>query len=251
MVITHIQQLKLLYQINMKDLVTIVIPCKNEERYIYNTLARISNQMNSEGVRIIIADANSTDNTLSEISRAKKELKLKIKVIEGGPVSFARNAGAKLVKTPYVVFIDADTTLLDSTILMLSLFSCKEMGGKLATCRTKSTSNDIRSKLLFKVFCFIQKHLLKEPFSTGAYFFTEVKEFKKLGGFDEQVLQSEDYLLSKKYKKSEFTILNLHIGQDDRRFKQIGYLGFLKLILHNFINRNNPDYFKQPTNYWL
>ena len=235
----------------MKDLVTIVIPCKNEQSYIYNTLARIAAQMNSEGVKIIIADANSTDNTLSEVLRAKKELKLNIKIIEGGPVSFARNAGVKLVKTPYVVFIDADTTLLDPTILMFSLFYCKEMGGKLATCKTKSTSKDIRSKLLFKLFCFIQKHLLKEPFSTGAYFFTEVKEFKKLGGFDEQVIQSEDYLLSKKYKKSEFTILNLHVGQDDRRFKQMGYLGFIKLILHNFKNRNNPEYFKQPTNYWL
>lgn len=235
----------------MKDLVTIVIPCKNEYSYIYNTLACIADQMNSEGVKIIIADANSTDNTLDEIRRAKKELKLKIKVIKGGPVSFARNAGAKLVKTPYVVFIDADTSLLHSDILLRSLIYCKDLGGKLVTCKTKSTSKDIRSKLLFKVFCFIQKHLLKEPFSTGAYFFTEVKELKKLGGFDEQVLQSEDYLLSKKYKKSEFTILNLHVGQDDRRFKQMGYLGFIKLILSNFKNRNNPKYFKQPTNYWL
>ena len=183
----------------MKDLVTIVIPCKNEYSYIYNTLACIADQINSEGVKIIIADANSTDNTLDEIRRAKKELKLKIKVIKGGPVSFARNVGAKLVKTPYVVFIDADTSLLHSGILLRSLIYCKDLGGKLVTCKTKSTSKDIRSKLLFKVFCFIQKHLLKEPFSTGAYFFTEVKELKKLGGFDEQVLQSEDYLLSKKY----------------------------------------------------
>ena len=235
----------------MKDLVTIVIPCKNEENYIFKTLSCISNQMNSKGVRIIIADANSTDNTLTEICRAKKELQLKIKVIQGGPISFARNSGAKLVKTPYVAFIDADTTLLDLTILHASLFYCKEFGCKLVTCKTKSTSKDIRSKLLFKVFCFIQSYLLKEPFSTGAYFFTEVEEFRKLGGFDEQVLQSEDYLLSKKYKKSEYAILNLHVGQDDRRFKKMGYIGFLKLILQNYKNRNNLDYFKQPTNYWI
>lgn len=235
----------------MKDLVTIVIPCKNEESYIYKTLSLISKQMNVKGVRIIIADANSIDNTLGEIRRAKKDLKLKIKVIKGGPISFARNAGAKLVKTPYVAFIDADTSLLDPAILISSLFECKVLRGKLVTCRTKSTSKDIRSKLLFKVFCFIQKYLLKEPFSTGAYFFTEVEEFRKHGGFDEEVTQSEDYLLSKKYKKSEFTILNLHVGQDDRRFRQMGYIGFLNLILKNYLNRNNLEYFKKQTDYWL
>ena len=100
----------------MKNIITIVIPCKNEEAYIYETLRFISFQYEIQGVKIIIADANSTDNTIQEINRAKQDFKLNIEIIEGGPVAKARNNGAKLVKTPYIAFIDADTILLNSNI---------------------------------------------------------------------------------------------------------------------------------------
>jgi len=233
----------------MKNIITIVIPCKNEEAYIYETLRFISFQYEIQGVKIIIADANSTDNTIQEINRAKQDFKLNIEIIEGGPVAKARNNGAKLVKTPYIAFIDADTILLNSNILISSVLNV-DADYKLVTCGIKSLSKDIKSKIMFKVFNFVQRYLLRHPFSTGAYFFTSTQEFKRLGGFDEKITQAEDYVLSRKYKNSEFKILSYYVGQDDRRFKQMGYIGFLKLVIQNYKNRKNPTHFSQPTNYW-
>ena len=65
----------------LKDLVTIVIPCKNEERYIGNLLGDLFRSVEIGDVRIIIADANSTDNTrhiIKEWSRG-----LNIETIQG------------------------------------------------------------------------------------------------------------------------------------------------------------------------
>ena len=89
--------------------ITIVIPSYNEEFYIYNTLWSISKQKFDGRLKVIIADGNSTDRTLEMISKALQYFKnLDIEITEGGLVGVARNNGAKLVNTPYILFIDAD-----------------------------------------------------------------------------------------------------------------------------------------------
>lgn len=235
----------------MKNELTVIIPCKNEGKYIYRTLESISRQINSKGIKIIVADANSTDDTIEEISRAIYDFKLNLEIIQGGPVSIARNNGAELATTPYIVFVDADAVLLDSRIFISSLFLTRDLNFKLVTCKTKSTSDSLRSKLLFTLSNFIQAHLLKYPFSTGVYFFTSRDEFFRLGGFDIMATQAEDYLLSKKYNLKDFFILKMRVGQDDRRFKKMGYIRFLKLVVKNYINRNNIEHFRKDTNYWI
>ena len=75
----------------MKDEVTIVVPCKNEESYIYYLLDSLKKQKGMEGIRILIADC-STDNTRRVIENHKGWLN--IKIISGGPVSVARNNGS-------------------------------------------------------------------------------------------------------------------------------------------------------------
>ena len=92
----------------LSDKITIVVPCKNEENYIAHLLTHLCNQM-IDGTRIIIADC-STDNTREIIQTMKGNLN--VEVIDGGPVSIAKNRGAQLVTTPYILFIDADVRFL-------------------------------------------------------------------------------------------------------------------------------------------
>jgi len=40
------------------------------------------------------------------------------------------------------------------------------------------------------------------------------------------------------------------ITQDNRRFKKYGYLNMIKLMLRNWKNRNNLEYFYNSQNYW-
>jgi len=73
----------------MQDLLTIVIPCKNEENYIVPLLEDLLQQHDIGDVRIIIADADSTDATVPLINTYKGDLN--IEVIKGGNVSVGRN----------------------------------------------------------------------------------------------------------------------------------------------------------------
>ena len=50
--------------------------------------------------------------------------------------------------------------------------------------------------------------------------------------------------------KKYFKIIDRHVGQDDRRFKKMGYMFMIVLLIKGFINRNNMDYFKKDVGYW-
>jgi glycosyltransferase involved in cell wall biosynthesis len=92
----------------IKDVLSVVIPCKNEENYIGNTLSGLSSQTGIHGTRVIIADAKSTDKTLEVIQSYKDSSNLDIEVIEGGPVLIGRNRGSQLCKTEFILFLDID-----------------------------------------------------------------------------------------------------------------------------------------------
>ena len=93
-------------QKTISDKITIVVPCKNEENYIHHLLDALREQ-NIGNTRVIIADC-STDTTRQVIQ--DNSAGLNVEIIEGGPVSIAKNNGARLVTTPYILFIDADVS---------------------------------------------------------------------------------------------------------------------------------------------
>lgn len=234
----------------MKDLLTIIIPCRNESSYIKRTLYSISKQIGIKGTKIIIADANSTDTTLLEIDAARLLYDLNVEVIQGGPVAVGRNRGAYNSETPYILFLDADTELLSNDVILNSLIQIKDSGYHLSTGKVRSTSPTIASKLVFKVFTFVQQYILPETFCTGQFFMISRVRFLSLGGFDEEVTHSEDYLLSRKIPKNKFKIVNGYVGQDDRRFKKMGYFVFFWFLIKNYMNKNNREWFINDVGYW-
>ena len=101
----------------LKDKITIVVPCKNEEDYICHLLDSLRTQ-NIDDTRVIIADC-STDNTRQVIK--DNSFGLNVEIIDGGPVSIAKNNGARLVITPYILFIDADVRFFKNTVIQDSV----------------------------------------------------------------------------------------------------------------------------------
>ena len=122
----------------LRDKITIVIPCKNEENYIGRLLEPLRQQKISD-TRIIIADC-STDNTRQVIQ--DNIAFLNVEIVDGGPVAVARNRGARLATTPYVLFIDADVILFDSHVIRDVVDDIDSGTPKRSTRRTRT--NNIR-----------------------------------------------------------------------------------------------------------
>ena len=231
------------------DKITIIIPCKNEENYIPYLLTHLRNQMIGS-TRIIIADC-STDNTREVIQLMKGNLN--VEIIDGGPVSIAKNNGARLATTPYLLFIDADVRFFKDTVIRDAVKLIESKNLDLIGLNIKCYDRDIRAKIGFAVFNGINR-ILKHfsPFAVGAFMLTRRDKFEEYGGFPENLLTSEDYFLSKKYNPRKFRIVRHHFGQDSRRFKKMGYMGMAKYLTKNFVNRNNKAYWNslEHNKYW-
>jgi glycosyltransferase involved in cell wall biosynthesis len=236
-------------QKTISDKITIVVPCKNEENYIHHLLDSLR-QQNIGDTRIIIADC-STDNTRQVIKDNSGSLN--VEVIEGGPVSLAKNNGAYLTKTPYILFIDADVRFFKDTVIQDAVYEIESNDLDLVGLNIKSYDNDIRATIGFTIFNVIN-HILKyfSPFAIGAFMLTRRDRFEELGGFPEKTVTSEDYFLSRMYSPKKFKIVNHHFGQDSRRFKKMGYFGMAAYLIKNFINRNNKQYWDRldSSKYW-
>lgn len=91
------------------DLVSIIVPVYNAEKYIEQTIKSIQNQTYNNWELILIDDC-SNDSSLKIIKKIiEKDKRIKYYVQEnnGGP-ALARNRGIDLSKGRYICFIDAD-----------------------------------------------------------------------------------------------------------------------------------------------
>ena len=238
---------------DIKNKITIIIPSYNEENYIYKTIESIYLQSEIRGTRVIIADGFSSDKTRDKISDLILAFqdKLNIELIDGGLVAYGRNIAASLVSTEYILFLDADAIILSKDNIKDNINMMINKRLDLMTCNVKSISNDFKTHLFFKLFNFVNKIIsLKTPFAVGAYFLTRTDKFREYGQFDETLQHSEDYVLSRKYDKRKFRISKHFYGQDNRRFKKLGYFGMAKIVLKGYINRNNINYFRKDIGYW-
>jgi glycosyltransferase involved in cell wall biosynthesis len=231
---------------------TIVIPTYNEEKYIAQTLYAIASQSGTYKVKIIIADAKSTDNTRLVASTNAFELGLNLEIIDGGLPAVGRNAGAKLATTPYILFLDADVTFSHRQVIVQAINELSFVDYQMiGTTPVYKGEFDIRASIMFGLNKYVTWFLSKtEPFAIGGFTMVNRQVFNKLGGYDEKATQSEDWLLSKQIKPNKFKLIPELITQDNRRFKRYGYFSMVKLLYNNWRNRNNTKYFYEDQGYW-
>lgn len=91
-----------------KNVVSIIVPGYNVEKYIITCLESIENQT-YQNFEVIIIDDGSTDNTGNICDQfSKKDNRFKVWHTQNGGISKARNIGLEKAKGEYIVFIDSD-----------------------------------------------------------------------------------------------------------------------------------------------
>jgi glycosyltransferase involved in cell wall biosynthesis len=236
---------------NTKSELTIIIPAKNEAKLLPRLLTSIILQdyTRTPNTKVFLAGANSTDGT-AEVARSFREW-LDIQVIPGGLPAVGRNAGARLATTPYLLFIDADIELSDTTLVRrgVELMSQREL--HCLTTNIGCPRGTTWDQLLYSGNNFMQ-HLsrLYKPFSTGMFMMFDRVQFNALGGFHEQALYAEDYLLSQKVARKKFAILPGSVITTNRRFKKMGHARLVRLFLNTALHTRNESYFLRDHKYW-
>ncbi len=228
-----------------------MIPAKNEAELLPRLLDSIARQ-DAAGIRettVYVADASSTDGTVELALNFRG--RIDIRVIAGGLPSAGRNAGARLATTPYLLFLDADMELADPTLVRRAL---ELMQRKRLHCLT--TNIWCREGRFMDQTLYIANNIaqqfsrLLKPFSTGMFMLFDRKRFEELGGFHEQALYAEDYLLSKKVARRKFGIVRGRALTTNRRFRKMGHIKIMGMFFKTALNTWNDNYFLRDHHYW-
>jgi glycosyltransferase involved in cell wall biosynthesis len=236
---------------NTNSELTIVIPAKNEAKLIPNLLTSLTNQDYSKmsSTRVLVADANSTDGT-QEIVLAFRD-RLNVSVIRGGMPSVGRNLGAAQAESNFVLFMDADIDLAHPSVVRraVELAQSKQLHCVTTNiiCRDGGWL-DKASYGVMDVFQYLSR--LHHPFATGMFMLFDLRQFRKLRGFHEQVAFAEDYLLSQQVERKRFGIVRGGVYTTNRRFKKMGHFRVVWLFLKTAMNYWNPNYFLRDHKYW-
>jgi Glycosyl transferase family 21 len=232
----------------IKDKLTIVIPSKNEGITLYECVCYIAGQHDIEGTRVIISDVSDDTLSLRYIKNAITDFKytLNLEVIKGGYPAEGRLNGSKLVKTPYMLFLDSDIMLTHRNII-------KDVTQYEMDLITVPFVTDVKWNWVFRLFDLFQwiSKLLGTPFAVGGFQLWKTETYWKLGGYNKDEIFAEDYSLSKKVNPKNFKIYNTKfVYTSPRRFQKKGVFWMFKIMIKSYLNRNNPEFFRKSHGYW-
>lgn len=235
----------------MKNILSLVIPCKNEGNTIMKTLDLLNYQSKISGVKVIVCDSSDdgiTKTLLLERSKKKYD-SFNLILVPGGFPSIARNNGFKSVITPYVLFLDSDVFLLDENCILNSLKKAQKDSLDLVTLKFRTHNG--KFNYVYWIFDAIQKiSRYISPFCLGGFMLVRSQKFLEIGGFNEEIKISEDYMFSRKIKRRKFKVEPMKCFTLPRRFENKGLLYMIKIMISSYVNRNNISYFKKDGNYW-
>ncbi len=195
--------------------VAIVMPVRNESRFIAETLTQIIEQdYPAEKIQLVIADGHSTDGTVEIINEFKDRLpQLKVYANDKGGPGSGRNIGIRETTAPYIIVIDGHVHIPSKTLLrdMVETF---ERTRAFCLCRPQPLDPPginlfqeavalARGSLLghnpsSDIYSDVEKET--DPTSSGAMWRREV--FDKLGNFDEDFDACEDVDLNFRVQQS-------------------------------------------------
>lgn len=177
-----------------KNLVSIIIPTKNESKNIKQCLLSCQSQT-YKNIEIIVVDNYSTDKTAEITKQFTKNIYLK-----GSERSQQRNYGAWQARGKYLLFVDADMEL-EEELIKNCLAAIQKQNYQAITIPEKVPDVDFWSKCRnFEKKLYFRSTLIEAPR------FIERNTFKTLGGYDEKIIASEDWDLAIRLRNNKIGI---------------------------------------------
>lgn len=184
-----------------KPLVSIVLPCRNEQRYIQACLKSVLKQEPPDGgFEILVADGMSTDGTREHLQRMAMEHR-QIRVLDnpGRIVSTGLNAAIRAAHGDIIVRMDAHTTYapdyVRQCLAVMNETGADNVGGPMRTTADTYMERAIQA-VFHSTFAVggARSHAAdyEGDVDTVIYGCWKKSTLERIGGFDEELVRNQD-----------------------------------------------------------
>lgn len=165
----------------MEDLISVIVPIYNVEKYIHECLSSVLNQT-YKNLEIILIDDGSQDMSGKICDEyGFKDNRIIVIHKKNGGLSAARNLGLKKSNGKYVVFIDSDDYLSENYVYLLYM-SIKNNNSDIAICSykfIKQNKNETRLSTLINNVSYSNVDILKNLLKGNIECYAWNKIYKK------------------------------------------------------------------------
>lgn len=178
------------------DILSVIIPTKNEGKYLPKLINCLQDQTFRD-FKIIIADNFSTDGTVKFCQEHG------LKMVVGGYPGKGRNTGASHSKAKYYLFLDADIQI-DPNFIERAIRKLKKEGIDALSFGFVPDTSKLNLKLIH-LLCKCYFHICQIigfPHGLGGALLVKSKVHKSINGFDETVTVAEDHDYVRRLSKS-------------------------------------------------
>jgi len=167
---------------------SLVIPAYNEEAYLPRLLdtvdaARAQFRLGADAVEVIVADNQSTDETV----RVARERGCRVATIEKRCIAAVRNSGAALATGDILCFVDADMRIHPDTFIAIDA----EMRTEKYVAGATGVTLERHSPGVLAAMVIIFPMVWAAGMDTGVVFCRR-EDFDAVGGYNEELLMAED-----------------------------------------------------------
>jgi glycosyltransferase involved in cell wall biosynthesis len=227
----------------LKPKVSVVIPTYNDATYIDRLLEALTRQ-NFQTFEVIVSDALSKDGTDKVIKEYKNKLDIKLIVSPPKGPAAGRNEGAKLARSDWLLFLDADDDIADPNFISVLLDEAIKYNWKSASSLVRVRDANLVERFgtwaNYRYTKFLARS--KHPVAAGWCILTRRDVFEKNGGFNEKIQFGEDYDYISRSSAGAFGFTEkTYYFMDLRRARAEGVKFALKAIA-NEIYRHSHHY---------
>lgn len=214
----------------MKPEISIIIPTRNEGKYLEKTLKQYIPLKKKLKIEIIVSDGGSKDRTVSIAKKYADEVILP-KKNQKQNIAIGRNAGARVARGKLLFHTDADVIIPNKEEFfsrLSEIFKKKEI----IAVTTRLRIYPWEERLDDKIFNFIFNTTVKLGNVFGSFMgrgeceIVRASSFRKINGYNEKIVVGEDHNLFYRLGKIGKVIYanDLGVYHSPRRFRKEGYL---------------------------
>lgn len=230
---------------NATNRLSIIIPCRNEAKYIAATLTQFEKLLERHNIEIIVSDGNSTDGTAEIVQDFERRFPGRV-ILAQKPgkqnIAIGRNYGASQATGNILFHTDADVRIPDPERFFPKVMQAFEKPEVVAATVPIWVYPE-ESGLKDKFYHLLMNSTIRLSFFVGLYLakgecqLVRKEVFERIGGYSEHLVAGEDCnLFYRLHKQGRIAYLyRLCVHHSPRRFRQYGYLRLTLIYLREGI----------------